>query len=251
MSFKQLHLCAAALFLAIALCASKAHALEATAVIQGDEDGGDNQPPHLRPFRRASGPLHLRRHLGRRRFVRFPTCAAFAKTSSTRCKNLNIPNLRWPGGCYADDYHWRDGIGPRDKRPHRVNIHWGQVIDTNAFGTHEFLDLCEQIGAEPYIAGNVGQRHAAGAARLDRVHDVRRRQRAGQPPPQERPREAVEESAMSASATRTGAAAATWGRSTTPICSAATPRSAATSATTGWCASPAAPAASTAITPAS
>ncbi len=71
-------------------------------------------------------------------------------------KALAIPNLRWPGGCYADDYHWRDGIGPRDKRPRRVNIHWGGVVDTNAFGTHEFLDLCELLGAEPYIAGNVG-----------------------------------------------------------------------------------------------
>ena len=71
-------------------------------------------------------------------------------------KAIKIPNLRWPGGCFADDYHWRDGIGPRDERPKRINMHWGQVIDTNAFGTHEFLDLCELIGAEPYIAGNVG-----------------------------------------------------------------------------------------------
>ncbi|MEM9658480.1 MAG: alpha-L-arabinofuranosidase C-terminal domain-containing protein, partial [Planctomycetota bacterium] len=69
---------------------------------------------------------------------------------------IQIPNLRWPGGCYADDYHWRDGIGPPDQRPKTVNLHWGQVVDDNAFGTHEFLDLCEQIGAEPYIAGNVG-----------------------------------------------------------------------------------------------
>jgi alpha-N-arabinofuranosidase len=69
---------------------------------------------------------------------------------------LKAPNLRWPGGCFADDYHWRDGIGPRDKRPRTVSIYWGQVIDTNAFGTHEFLDLCELVGAEPYIAGNVG-----------------------------------------------------------------------------------------------
>ncbi|TWT88610.1 Intracellular exo-alpha-L-arabinofuranosidase 2 [Pseudobythopirellula maris] len=71
-------------------------------------------------------------------------------------KDLSIPNLRWPGGCFADDYHWRDGIGPKGERPKRINMHWGQVIDTNAFGTHEFMDLCEQIGADAYLAGNVG-----------------------------------------------------------------------------------------------
>ncbi len=70
-------------------------------------------------------------------------------------KELRVPVLRWPGGCFADEYHWRDGIGPRDKRPRRPNSSWGGV-DTNAFGTHEFLDLCEIIGAEAYINGNVG-----------------------------------------------------------------------------------------------
>jgi len=70
-------------------------------------------------------------------------------------KELNIPVLRWPGGCFADEYHWRDGIGPADKRPHRPNASWGGV-DTNAFGTHEFLRLAELIGAEPYINGNLG-----------------------------------------------------------------------------------------------
>lgn len=71
-------------------------------------------------------------------------------------KKLRIPNLRWPGGCYADDYHWRDGIGPRAQRPRRLNAHWGGVVDDNAVGTHEFLDLCEQLGCEPYLAANVG-----------------------------------------------------------------------------------------------
>jgi alpha-N-arabinofuranosidase len=71
-------------------------------------------------------------------------------------KRLNLPNLRWPGGCFADEYHWMDGIGPRDKRPKMVNTHWGGVVEDNSFGTHEFLDLCEQIGTEPYIAGNLG-----------------------------------------------------------------------------------------------
>jgi len=71
-------------------------------------------------------------------------------------KNLGVPVVRWPGGCFADEYHWRDGIGPRDQRPRRINTHWGGVIETNDFGTHEFLDFCQQIGAEAYICGNVG-----------------------------------------------------------------------------------------------
>ncbi len=71
-------------------------------------------------------------------------------------KRLNLPNLRWPGGCFADEYHWMDGIGPRESRPKMINTHWGGVVEDNSFGTHEFLDLCEQIGTEPYICGNVG-----------------------------------------------------------------------------------------------
>ncbi len=71
-------------------------------------------------------------------------------------KRLAIPNLRWPGGCFADEYHWTDGIGPRTERPTMVNSHWGKVTESNHFGTHEFMDLCGQLGCEPYICGNVG-----------------------------------------------------------------------------------------------
>jgi len=71
-------------------------------------------------------------------------------------KKIKIPNLRWPGGCFADEYHWRDGIGPRDQRPTMINTHWGGVTEDNSFGTHEFFDLCEQLNTEPYICGNVG-----------------------------------------------------------------------------------------------
>jgi alpha-N-arabinofuranosidase len=71
-------------------------------------------------------------------------------------KKLKIPNLRWPGGCFADTYHWKDGIGPKDKRPTIVNTWWGGVTEDNSFGTHDFLDLCELLGTEPYISGNVG-----------------------------------------------------------------------------------------------
>ena len=71
-------------------------------------------------------------------------------------KKTKIPVLRWPGGCFADEYHWRDGIGKPSQRPTMVNTHWGGVTENNHFGTHEFLDLCEQLGCEPYICGNVG-----------------------------------------------------------------------------------------------
>ena len=71
-------------------------------------------------------------------------------------KAIRIPNLRWPGGCFADDYHWMDGIGPRSDRPKLVNHHWGRVVEDNAFGTHEFMDLCDQLNTEPYICGNMG-----------------------------------------------------------------------------------------------
>jgi alpha-L-arabinofuranosidase len=71
-------------------------------------------------------------------------------------KELKIPVLRWPGGCFADEYHWRDGIGPYENRPKMINVHWGGVLENNHFGTHEFLELCELIGAKPYICGNVG-----------------------------------------------------------------------------------------------
>lgn len=71
-------------------------------------------------------------------------------------KEMRIPVLRWPGGCFADEYHWKDGVGPREKRKRMVNTHWGGVVENNHFGTHEFMMLCELLGCEPYISGNVG-----------------------------------------------------------------------------------------------
>lgn len=71
-------------------------------------------------------------------------------------RRIKVPNLRWPGGCFADEYHWKDGIGPREKRPKIINTHWGGVVENNHFGTHEFMDFCEMIGAEPVVCGNVG-----------------------------------------------------------------------------------------------
>ena len=71
-------------------------------------------------------------------------------------RELKVPNVRWPGGCFADQYHWRNGIGPRDKRPATVNSAWGDVVDTNAFGTDEFMDFIQQIGSSPYVSVNIG-----------------------------------------------------------------------------------------------
>jgi alpha-N-arabinofuranosidase len=71
-------------------------------------------------------------------------------------KAIHVPVLRWPGGCFADTYHWMDGIGPVEKRPKFVNTTWGGVVEDNSFGTHEFLDFCELLGAEPYLSINIG-----------------------------------------------------------------------------------------------
>jgi alpha-L-arabinofuranosidase len=84
-----------------------------------------------------------------------PNIRGYRKDVIDALKRIHVPVIRWPGGCFADQYDWRDGIGPRNKRPTRVNP-WGGVSENNAFGTHEFLDLAELIGADAYISGNVG-----------------------------------------------------------------------------------------------
>ncbi|MEA5455243.1 alpha-L-arabinofuranosidase C-terminal domain-containing protein [Sinomonas sp. JGH33] len=107
---------------------------------------------------------HFAEHLGRCIYGGFwvgedsdiPNTRGIRNDVVAALRELNIPNLRWPGGCFADEYHWRDGIGPRDQRPRMVNSHWGDVVEDNSFGTHEFMDLCELLGAEAYVNGNVG-----------------------------------------------------------------------------------------------
>lgn len=71
-------------------------------------------------------------------------------------KEMKVPVLRWPGGCFADEYHWKDGIGPKETRKKMINTHWGGVTEDNSFGTHEYFELCEQLGCKTYINGNVG-----------------------------------------------------------------------------------------------
>jgi len=107
---------------------------------------------------------HFSEHLGRCIYGGFwvgkdspiPNTRGIRNDVVEALKEINIPVLRWPGGCFADEYHWKEGVGPSGQRPEMVNTHWGMVTETNAFGTHEFLDLCEQLGCEAYIGGNVG-----------------------------------------------------------------------------------------------
>lgn len=85
-----------------------------------------------------------------------PNVKGYRKDVLEALKALHIPNLRWPGGCFADEYHWMDGVGPKENRPKMVNNNWGGVVEDNSFGTHEFLNLCELLGCEPYVSMNVG-----------------------------------------------------------------------------------------------
>ncbi|MUT66905.1 alpha-N-arabinofuranosidase [Paenibacillus sp. NEAU-GSW1] len=107
---------------------------------------------------------HFSEHLGRCIYEGFwvgedsviPNTQGIRNDVVEALRNLQIPVLRWPGGCFADEYHWKDGIGPREGRKRMINTHWGGVLENNHFGTHEFMLLCELLGCEPYISGNVG-----------------------------------------------------------------------------------------------
>lgn len=87
---------------------------------------------------------------------KIPNTEGYRKDVLKALKDIDVPLLRWPGGCFADEYHWRHGIGPRKNRAKTVNTSWGGVIDDNSFGTHEFMRLAELLDAEVYINGNLG-----------------------------------------------------------------------------------------------
>ncbi len=109
---------------------------------------------------------HFAEHLGRCCYdglwlgtqqTAIPTYGGFRKDVVDALKAMPVPMLRWPGGCYADHYHWRDGIGAPDKRIRRLGLSCGLTVeDDNTLGTHEFIALCRLLGAEPYFAGNMG-----------------------------------------------------------------------------------------------
>ncbi len=107
---------------------------------------------------------HFSEHLGRCIYEgifvgedsEIPNVNGMRKDVVEALKEIKVPVLRWPGGCFADEYHWKDGIGEKSKRKEMVNTHWGGVTEDNSFGTHEFMELCRQIGCKPYVNGNVG-----------------------------------------------------------------------------------------------
>ncbi len=107
---------------------------------------------------------HFSEHLGRCIYGGFwvgkdsdiPNINGYNKAVVQAFKDIDIPNLRWPGGCFADEYHWKDGIGPKENRKRMINTHWGGVVEDNSFGTHEFFGLCDELGCKPYVCGNVG-----------------------------------------------------------------------------------------------
>jgi alpha-N-arabinofuranosidase len=95
-------------------------------------------------------------HLGRSIYDGFYRNGQIRMDVVNALKEIKVPNLRWPGGCFADQYHWRDGIGDKASRPQTVNTTWGMITEDNSFGSAEFLEMCKLIGCQPYIAGNVG-----------------------------------------------------------------------------------------------
>lgn len=107
---------------------------------------------------------HFAEHLGRCIYggiyvgdtSSIPNINGYRKDVVNALREMKIPVLRWPGGCFADTYHWKDGVGPKENRPSIVNVFWGGVTEDNSFGTHEFLDLCELLGTQAYISLNVG-----------------------------------------------------------------------------------------------
>jgi alpha-N-arabinofuranosidase len=87
---------------------------------------------------------------------KIPNTDGFRNDVVGALRALDVPVIRWPGGCYADEYHWRDGVGPQKARPVKVNTHWGGVTDPNTVGTDEYFDLLRLVGAKAYVSGNVG-----------------------------------------------------------------------------------------------
>ena len=197
----------------------------ATLATQAAEDGGTSAAPNRLVIHADRGQItidrniygHFSEHLGRCIYEGIwvgedspiPNTRGIRNDVVAALRKIKIPVLRWPGGCFADEYHWKDGVGPRDKRPTMINTHWGGVTENNHFGTHEFLDLCEQLGCEPYICGNVGSGTVQEMQQWVEYITFDGDQPHGRLAAAERPRESLEGDVLGRRATRTGAAAAT------------------------------------------
>ncbi len=140
----------------ISLFSAGARAQENASVVVYVDRGGDTISRHIYG--------HFSEHLGRCIYdglyvgekSTIPNTNGMRNDVAEALRKIKIPNLRWPGGCFADTYHWKDGVGPKDQRAKIVNTWWGGSTEDNSFGTHEFLELCRQLKTEPYITGNVG-----------------------------------------------------------------------------------------------
>jgi alpha-N-arabinofuranosidase len=145
----------AALLLASAHTQTLADTLTATGSLHADQPG-----PQISRYIYGQFSEHLGRGIYDGVWVgedsKIPNVRGIRTDVVTALKAIHVPVIRWPGGCFADEYHWRDGIGPRDQRPVRKNNWWAGSDETNAFGTHEFMDFVGQVGADPYISINVG-----------------------------------------------------------------------------------------------
>ncbi|MBP5184121.1 MAG: alpha-N-arabinofuranosidase [Lachnospiraceae bacterium] len=119
-----------------------------------------NTKGHINPELQGHFSEHLGRCIYEGLYVgensEIPNVNGMRKDVVEALKEMQIPVLRWPGGCFADEYHWRDGVGPKEKRKKMINTHWGGVVEDNSFGTNEFMELVEQLGCKSYINGNMG-----------------------------------------------------------------------------------------------
>jgi alpha-N-arabinofuranosidase len=146
---------AAAMLVPQPALAQQAAAGQAQLVIHADQQG-----PHVN--RQVFG--QFAEHLGHGIYggiwvgekSSIPNIHGYRKDVVEALRAISVPVVRWPGGCFADEYHWRDGIGPAARRPVKINTHWGGVTEPNSFGTHEFMGFLDQIGAQAYISGDVG-----------------------------------------------------------------------------------------------
>ncbi|MBO4679918.1 MAG: alpha-N-arabinofuranosidase [Lachnospiraceae bacterium] len=120
----------------------------------------NNKKGHISPEIQGHFSEHLGRCIYEGIFVgedsSIPNVNGMRKDVVEALKEIKIPVLRWPGGCFADEYHWKDGIGPKESRKKMINTHWGGVVEDNSFGTHEFMELARQLGCKTYVNGNVG-----------------------------------------------------------------------------------------------
>ena len=147
---------AAALLIALSVIAAPVHAQRSAAAVLHADQAGAKIDRHIYG--------QFAEHLGRGIYEGvwvgedspIPNTHGFRNDVVAALRDLHVPLVRWPGGCFADEYHWRDGIGPRASRPVTLNTNWGGVPETNAFGTHEFLEFVELIGADAYINANLG-----------------------------------------------------------------------------------------------